>query len=114
MRVIDQYDNHHYEGEWDKVDDTFCPSCGKQEIWNESGPGDYYVGSTYLCTACGSEHYLDHSDSKGKASILKQLRTGITDKPLPQPEKPIDPFEEVRRACFDLVTQLFLFRLSHA
>jgi len=31
----------------------WCPYCGTQEMWQERGPGDYYVGPATLCAACG-------------------------------------------------------------
>lgn len=34
--------------------ELFCPSCGKQEVWDERGQGDYYQGTTLFCLACNS------------------------------------------------------------
>lgn len=30
----------------------YCPSCGKKEVWTDNGAGDYYEGTTFLCTSC--------------------------------------------------------------
>jgi predicted RNA-binding Zn-ribbon protein involved in translation (DUF1610 family) len=38
--------------------DLFCPKCGKQKVWNCDGPGDYYVGTKYICAECESYFYL--------------------------------------------------------
>lgn len=43
--------SHQYEETWEKID-MYCPNCGKQDVWHENSPGDYYVGEGYLCTDC--------------------------------------------------------------
>lgn len=36
--------------------DWFCPSCGKQDMWQEGGGGgDYYHDSSVFCHSCGHE-----------------------------------------------------------
>lgn len=42
---------HSYPETWCKGA-LFCPHCGKQEVWEEQGEGDYYVGASFLCIAC--------------------------------------------------------------
>jgi transposase-like protein len=52
---------YHYK--WQQVDfrdaefsitDLYCPECGKHDVWQEGGEGDYYVGSEYICVDCKS------------------------------------------------------------
>lgn len=43
--------SHKYSETWD-LTELYCPHCGKQEVWEEQGGGDYYVGVDYACTAC--------------------------------------------------------------
>lgn len=83
MIVTRQYPNHHYQDEWTK-DEFFCPKCGKQELWREGGSGDYYLGPSYYCVACETEHYLHHArDLKEpyEKKIIEQLRSGVTLEP---------------------------------
>ncbi len=40
--------------------ETYCPKCGKQEVWVEDSEGDYYVGPSYFCDACGAEGVCWH------------------------------------------------------
>jgi predicted RNA-binding Zn-ribbon protein involved in translation (DUF1610 family) len=44
---------HHSKSRW-KKGVLYCPACGKQGVWEEQDPGDYYVGSDYACTKCGA------------------------------------------------------------
>ena len=87
MKILNEYPNsHHYIEEYAKTQ-YYCPNCGKQEVWNEVGEGDYYLGSDYVCTEC---NFLLHLDSSGKVGpycmsnvlgIIKQLKTGVTNTP---------------------------------
>jgi transcription elongation factor Elf1 len=44
-----------YEAKQDWLPSTyFCPNCGKQKVYVESGDGDYYEGATHICVACKS------------------------------------------------------------
>lgn len=43
---------HSYDETWTLDGELYCPNCGKQEVWVEQGPGDYYVGEGHLCGAC--------------------------------------------------------------
>jgi hypothetical protein len=64
--------------------DLFCPHCGKQELWESCGGGDYYVGVESLCINCGCVAYLDpcgsepSEDPSNKARIL-QIKTALED-----------------------------------
>lgn len=87
MKIINEYiynervaklqgkNGHHYIENYEKTD-LFCPSCGKQEIWEPDGEGDYYQGSTYICTACKTTHQLDFI-GKADSQIVEQLKTGV-------------------------------------
>jgi len=50
---------HTLESEWEKSD-LYCPSCGKQEVWEEKtdGGGDYYCGESHVCVACEASFTL--------------------------------------------------------
>lgn len=71
---------HHYITDYE-ITDLYCPDCGVQDVWEEQGEGDYYVGSHYVCAACGTEHYLDNSGSEADPKLVNQLKTGVTDTP---------------------------------
>ena len=58
--VVEDYGTHKYNRTYEKCD-LFCPNCGKQEVWEELGSGDYYQGVTYLCIACNNSHSLDNT-----------------------------------------------------
>lgn len=80
---MNEFKNHRHVTELLKSK-MYCPNCGKQEIWEEQGSGDYYAGVDYVCTACGSKSYLDSvhvPNDSSHAEILEQLRSGITNKP---------------------------------
>lgn len=38
--------------------DFFCPACGGRPVWAQVGEGDYYLGVTHICLACGADFYL--------------------------------------------------------
>lgn len=83
MRVIKEYrDSHHYVSEWEKTE-LFCPKCGKQEVWNEHGPGDFYDGTEYMCAVCGTSASLDliHEPDEDSLKIKEQLASGKTATP---------------------------------
>lgn len=46
---------HSYHERWHRTD-LFCPSCGKQTVWDEDGMGDIEMGPRYLCE-CGASFY---------------------------------------------------------
>lgn len=49
--------SHECIEHWEKLE-LFCPSCGKQSVWHDTGAGDYYVGEQYMCADCGASFYL--------------------------------------------------------
>ena len=49
--------SHEYTENWDKAE-WFCPACGRREVYEEQGGGDYYVGTRFLCEKCGAKFYL--------------------------------------------------------
>jgi transposase-like protein len=60
------YQQFNYPDEkWEK-DESFCPVCGKQSVWVESGPGDCDVGPSYLCLECGSTFALPYCQKAGE------------------------------------------------
>lgn len=87
ITVCKEYKNHHYMCDYELQDDLYCPLCGvKGHLWRESGAGDFYLGSEWVCAAqgCGREHYLDNScfnNCLQEDKRLNQLRSGVTDKP---------------------------------
>ena len=32
--------------------DLFCPKCGQDKVFVETGDGDYYVGPNHFCFDC--------------------------------------------------------------
>ena len=40
------------------LNEVYCPSCGKKEIYEDMGMDDYYVGCEFLCRLCGCNFYL--------------------------------------------------------
>lgn len=42
---------HQYDETWEPCA-FYCPSCGKRDVWEEAGAGDYYVGTDYICRSC--------------------------------------------------------------
>jgi len=53
MKIIVKYPaGHTIEREWLRSP-SYCPSCGKMEVWAEQGEGDYEYGPDCICVACG-------------------------------------------------------------
>jgi hypothetical protein len=48
---------HTYKETWE-YEDYFCPGCGKQTVYQETGLGDYYMGSMCICLSCEHTFYL--------------------------------------------------------
>lgn len=42
---------HQYTEEWGRCS-FHCPACGKRDVWERAGAGDYYVGTDYICRSC--------------------------------------------------------------
>jgi len=80
VKVLNEYPTHHYMEEY-CLDALYCPDCGKQQIWAEQSPGDYYCGPIYLCAACGCNFTIQgpHHDANDKR--IDQIRSGITATP---------------------------------
>ncbi len=49
--------SHKYRENWD-LTEYHCPHCGKNEVWHETGGGDYDVGEEHICTNCNHHFYL--------------------------------------------------------
>lgn len=80
MKIVNEYPTHHYVDEYLKGS-VFCPHCGKQDVWEEQGDGDYYCGPDYICASCGDCFTMQDSGISEEGNILKkvqQLRSGIT------------------------------------
>lgn len=85
MKVLKEYPgSHHYWEEYKKTD-LFCTHCGKKEVWEETGIGDYYLGPESFCTACNSTaNYSGGASVTNRpedVSVIEQLRTGVTAQP---------------------------------
>lgn len=87
MKVINEYDSHHYIEEFLPCD-LFCPNCGYRSVWREQSPGDYYVGQEFICTACAHDFTIQGPDSMIRPNELKmlaQLKSGKTLTPTTPP-----------------------------
>lgn len=38
--------------------EMYCPECGKKDVWQEDGSGDYYEGSAFVCIDCKTVFYM--------------------------------------------------------
>ena len=80
MEVVRQYKEHYYIENYEKSD-LYCPNCGKKEVWEEQGEGDYYLGPNYYCISCDTGHSLTHTCAKIKSPcdimIVKQLKGDV-------------------------------------
>lgn len=70
------FDVHYYRETTDsgliwshKISETwmqtqyYCPACGGQNIWRETGGGDYYVGNLHICLICEINFFLPDEPS---------------------------------------------------
>lgn len=69
--------------DWKREPTTFCPCCGEQQVWVEDSAGDYYVGPTYLCVACGATGNMwepngGEFDAKTRLFLVEMERAKIT------------------------------------
>ena len=48
---------HSYKETWE-YEEYFCPGCGKQTVYGETGLGDYYMGCMRILLSCESTFYL--------------------------------------------------------
>jgi hypothetical protein len=63
---------HSYQEKWE-LTQWYCPCCGKQFVYQEQGPGDYYVGSEMLCIICNGSFYMPSEPSKTEEKDLNYL-----------------------------------------
>ena len=83
MKVLLEFKNsHHYFQEYEKSE-LYCPNCGKKEVWEEQGFGDYYKGNKYVCTDCGFMFTMPSGNIRDDewGEIPKQLKSRITNIP---------------------------------
>jgi hypothetical protein len=57
-----------------------CPVCGQKQVWVETDLGDYYVGESHYCAACGVEFHLPSTPQETNSSkqIVEQIRSHET------------------------------------
>jgi predicted RNA-binding Zn-ribbon protein involved in translation (DUF1610 family) len=83
--------SHSYMEGWEKLE-LFCPNCGKQSVWHETGPGDYYVDESYLCTSCSHGFYLPGGvNYRGGNEQDKQRLESLTSTATPASPPPAEP-----------------------
>ncbi len=82
-KVSTNYGTHSYEYDYEKTE-LYCPHCGKQEVWEEAGGGDYYLGVDYLCTACSHISHLDSGGETDHPEVVEQILTGKVNPPVPK------------------------------
>ena len=63
---------HSYETTFVECDE-FCPNCGERKLWVEAGEGDYYLGPTFTCVACGGDYHISGSGPPGQPHMKKRL-----------------------------------------
>jgi hypothetical protein len=63
IRVDVKYELGHTITTYYERSDWFCPNCGKQNVWEEQGPGDYYVGVNHVCIECKTYFLMPSIDS---------------------------------------------------
>lgn len=102
---------HSYNFSYKLVEGMYCPECGAQTVWVETGDGDYYVGPTWYCTTCST----DFNYMPGRAEPdwqTRQIVAALRDEPPPpDPEgwpPPPDPISEK----FDALVQQTLCRFA--
>ncbi len=90
MKILQEYKTHHYFSNYDKSE-FFCPNCGKKEVWEEQGAGDYYVGVNFTCISCKHEfnlpffRLLKNDNDEMELKIIEQIKSGITNIPISKP-----------------------------
>ncbi len=65
--------SHKYDENWGKTD-YYCPYCGKQEVFEEAGAGDYYLGTQALCIACEKTSYLENGGRQASSDSADRQR----------------------------------------
>lgn len=80
VKVCHEYaGSHHYMKTFAKTE-HYCPGCGEQQVWVDEGPGDYYLGSDYVCANCCFLCFLETSN-KADQEVCRQIRDGVTRQP---------------------------------
>lgn len=51
---IDIPGEDYHAGAWD-LTESYCPACGRREVWVQDAAGDVYCGPPYVCAGCGAE-----------------------------------------------------------
>lgn len=84
MKVLNEYESHHYYQDYEMPGIYHCPSCGGRNIWHEQGRGDYYCGSDYICEDCENIWTMQglQKACDREKRIIEQLKTGITFDPI--------------------------------
>ena len=49
---------HKYVERWAHDEKLYCPACGKQAVWMDTGGGDYDVGPGFICVECRATFYM--------------------------------------------------------
>ncbi len=58
--------------------DIYCPNCGKQDCWEDTGGGDYYVGATFACMSCKTTfHVPDYGNEWKKDNFYAPIYTSL-------------------------------------
>ena len=79
VEVKKDYGTHHYSRTMKYLEDITCPYCTYPDVWQETDPGDYYLGSCCICTACNSSfHELSPADLD-QYSVGEQIKQATND-----------------------------------
>ena len=57
------------ERELYELTELYCPLCGKQDVWVETGPGDYYEGPQHACADCGASFTIPTCNTYGQEAF---------------------------------------------
>lgn len=77
MKVILEYETHHYVEKYTYQKSIHCPDCGKLSVW-ASHEGDYYEGPTHLCTECNCDFTMPGNRKADGAhlGVINQIKNG--------------------------------------
>lgn len=65
---------------FEKLDNYYCPSCGKRDtIWLDNDSDDYYTGCTAYCIECNHSGNDIHLYEQGDRSMIYQIMRQIGD-----------------------------------
>ena len=66
--------SHYSSSVWKQCND-YCPNCGKQTCWEDTGFPDLEIGAEYICTSCEYSFHLPCSDkiSKHEKDATRQV-----------------------------------------